>query len=228
MGGCQLTDDGDNLVNGKTLFVQKCGACHILERAGTTGVAGPNLDEAFDRARTDGFGESTFAGVVEQQIYSPGLKPQRDPETGKEAGYMPPNIVTGDDARDVAAYVASVAGKEGEDTGRLAEIGASEAEGTAEADNGTLDIPADPNGSLAYIFADAIAPPGPLEVTSPNESSVPHNIAIEGQGVDEIGEVVTNGGISVVNFTAEPGEYVFYCSVPGHREAGMEGTLTVE
>ena len=60
-----------------------------------------------------------------------------------------------------------------------------------------------------------------------NPSAVPHNIAIEGDGVEEEGEVVEQGGVSRVSAELEPGEYTFYCSVPGHREAGMEGTLVV-
>jgi uncharacterized cupredoxin-like copper-binding protein len=226
-GGCELKDDGDNLVNGKTLFVEKCGSCHVLERAGTTGVTGPNLDEAFDRARRDGFGESTLVGVVLKQIQQPALNPQQNPETGEPGALMPANLVTGDDAQDVAAYVGQVAAKQGEDQGRLADIGVKEAEGVAKAENGEVEIPADPGGSLAYTFADAEAEAGPLRMLSPNESSVPHNIAIEGNGVNEVGEVVTNGGVSEISFEAEAGEYTFFCSVPGHREGGMEGTLTV-
>jgi plastocyanin len=226
--GCGLTDQGDNVVNGKQLFVAECGSCHILERAGTTGVTGPNLDEAFDRARMDGMGESTFAGIVKGQILHPGRNPQNNPVTGERLPLMPAGLVTGEDAEDVAAYVAMAAAKGGEDTGALAQVGAATAEGTAEAENGVLEIPADPGGALAYVFAEAVAPPGQLEINSPNESSVPHNIVLEGNGLDEAGPVVQNGGVSTVNVTVQPGEYTFYCSVTGHREAGMEGPLTVE
>src|SRR5215217_9223309 len=67
--GCAtLSSRGDNLANGKQLFVSKCGACHVLNRAGTKGVTGPNLDMAFARARQDGFGDSTFEGIVHRQI----------------------------------------------------------------------------------------------------------------------------------------------------------------
>jgi plastocyanin len=227
-GGCELTDEGTNLVNGKQMFVQECGSCHVLSRAGTTGVAGPSLDAAFQRAREDGFGESTFEGLVKAQIASPNPRPSRDPQTGEELQPMPADIVTGDDAEDVAAYVAEAAAKPGEDAGQLAQIGAGQAEGTAEAENGVLTIPADPNGGLFYEFADATAPAGPLDVRSPNESSVDHNIAIDGGGVDEEGPVVADGGVSEIQVDLQAGEYSFYCSVPGHREGGMEGTLTVE
>ncbi len=228
LGGCELTDAGTNLVNGKEQFVANCGSCHVLARAGTTGVVGPDLDQAFQRARTDGFGESTFAGIVKAQIDAPARNPSRDPDTGDPLPPMPADIVTGEDAEDVAAYVASAAAKAGEDPGRLADVGAQQAEGTAEAENGQLEIPADPGGSLAYVFADATASPGALTITSPNESSVPHNIALEGGGVDEVGEVVQDGGVSEISADVQAGEYTFYCSVEGHREAGMEGELTVE
>ena len=59
---------------------QKCGACHVLERAGATGMTGPNLDAAFRQSRKDGLGESTFEGVVEGQIPHPNRNPQVDPE----------------------------------------------------------------------------------------------------------------------------------------------------
>ena len=225
-GGCNLADSGTNLVNGKEQFVANCASCHVLARAGATGVTGPNLDEAFQRARKDGFGESTFEGLVHAQILNPAVNPQRDPDTGREA-YMPPDLVTGEDAEDVAAYVASAAGKPGEDTGALADVGGGP-EGTAEAENGVLEIPAAPTGALYYEFADATAPAGVVRFESLNESSVEHDIALEGNGVDEKGDVVSNGGTSEFEVDLEAGEYTFYCSVQGHREGGMEGTLTVE
>jgi len=227
IGGCNFADSGTNVVNGKEQFVAKCGACHVLARAGSTGVVGPNLDEAFQRARQDGFGESTFEGLVHAQILHPALNPQVDPVTGREAS-MPAGLVTGEDAEDVAAYVASAAARGGEDTGALAAVGGGGAEGTAEADNGVLEIPADPNGALFYVFADATAPAGQLKIESPNESPTEHDIAIEGNGVDEKGEVVSNGGVSEIDTDLDAGDYTFYCSVEGHREGGMEGTLTVE
>src|ERR1700754_739295 len=130
--GFQLKNSGSNMVNGKQKFVEDCGVCHTLARAGSRGVTGPNLDDAFRQARADGLGQSTFAGVVHQQILHPNFNPQVDPETGKALPLMPKDIVTGDDARDVAAYVAEAAARPGEDTGKLAAVGGSKAEGTAE------------------------------------------------------------------------------------------------
>ena len=227
VGGCNLADSGTNLVNGKEQFVAKCSSCHVLARAGATGVVGPNLDEAFQRARQDGFGQSTFEGLVHAQILHPAINPQYDPVTRQQGASMPAKLVTGEDAEDVAAYVASAAGKPGDDTGALAEVGGGP-EGTAEADNGTLEIPATPSGALYFVFADATAPAGQLKLESPNDSTVDHNIAVDGNGVNEEGPVVKNGGVSEVDVDLEPGEYSFFCSVPGHREGGMEGKLTVE
>ena len=105
VAGCSNVAEPDaNLVNGKSKFVAKCGSCHILARAGTKGVTGPNLDEAFTRARQDGFGSTTFEGIVHRQIQQPARRAQVDPETDKRTAMMPANIVTGDDAQaeDVA------------------------------------------------------------------------------------------------------------------------------
>jgi mono/diheme cytochrome c family protein len=226
--GCELKDDGDNLVNGKTLFVQKCSACHALARADAKGTTGPSLDEAWQQAERDGLGRSTFEGIVHRQIVQPNQNPSVDPATGKQVAPMPPDLVTGEDAQDVAAYVASAAANPGKDTGRLATAGAPEQEELARAEGGTLDIPADPSGQTLYRFKNAEAPAGQLTINSVNESQVPHDIALEGGGVNEKGETVQDGGTSTIEVDLRPGEYTFFCTVDGHRQAGMEGTLTVK
>ena len=139
--GCELKDDGDNLVNGKTLFVQECASCHTLARANSKGVVGPNLDEAWQQAERDGLGRSTYEGLVHRQILQPNRRAQDDPATGKPLPLMPAKLVTGEDAQDVAAYVASAAAKPGEDPGRLADAGGAKPEGTAKAEGGKLSIP---------------------------------------------------------------------------------------
>ncbi len=82
---------------GEQLFKEKCGGCHKLSAAGTPGTQGPDLDAAFAAARADGLGESTIREVVLDQIRF-AVPP------------MPRNLVEGDDAVAVAAYVADVAG----------------------------------------------------------------------------------------------------------------------
>jgi mono/diheme cytochrome c family protein len=91
-------------IRGKELFVEGCGSCHALADAGTTGTIGPNLDYAFVQSRIDGLGEDTIQQVVRGQIAYPVV----DPPT--EAPGMPADIFEGQEAEDVATYVASVAG----------------------------------------------------------------------------------------------------------------------
>jgi uncharacterized cupredoxin-like copper-binding protein len=228
ISGCQLKDSGDNLVAGKQDFVAKCGSCHTLKRAGTTGVTGPNLDQAFQQARSTGFGQSTFKGVVYRQILQPARTAQTDPATGKAGPKMPAKLYTGTKARDVAAYVASAASKQGEDKGELATVGVKRSNAVAKEASGKLTIPADPGGGLSYQFGSAQASAGQVEIDSPNKSSIDHDIAVEGNGVSKAGPVVKNGAVSKLSVSLKPGEYTFFCSVPGHRQGGMEGKLTVK
>jgi uncharacterized cupredoxin-like copper-binding protein/cytochrome c2 len=227
LSGCSLKDSGTDVANGKQQFVSKCGTCHTLARANSKGVDGPNLDEAFARSREDGMKSSTFRGVVERQILNPNINPQIDPRTEKPVTSMPAKIVTGSDARDVAAYVAQSVAVPGKDTGRLAQVGAQQAQGTAKAENGTLDIPVAAAG-LAYRFKDAEASSGQVTIVSKNPQATDHNIAIDGNGVDQKGPVVQGGADSKISLNLKPGTYSFYCSVDGHRQAGMEGKLTVK
>jgi mono/diheme cytochrome c family protein len=100
--------------HGKQLFQEKCGSCHTLADAGTQGTIGPNLDDAFVESRREGFKASTIRNVVDGQIkyaieHPSGFVTGPDGKESPAPG-MPRNLVTGDDANDVAAYVASVAG----------------------------------------------------------------------------------------------------------------------
>lgn len=210
-----------DLVAGKQQFAEKCGSCHTLARAGSKGVAGPNLDEAFRQSLVDGMDRSGIEGAVHDQIDEPARLPK------ESKVYMPPDLVTGDAARDVAAYVAQSVAAGGEDTGLLATAVKAPGGGKpAVEENGELTIEA--TAQLAYVTSSATAKPGPVTIKSPNPSGTPHNIAVEGGGLNEIGEVVQDGGVSEVQAELKPGEYTFFCSVPGHREGGMEGKLTVK
>jgi mono/diheme cytochrome c family protein len=212
-----------DLIDGKKAFAQKCGSCHTLNRAGTKGTQGPNLDDAFRQALKDGFGRDTVHGVVYDQIRHPAKVSKDSP------AYMPAQLVTGKAAFDVASYVAASAARPGKDEGKLlTAVPQAGAGKPVEAKNGKLDIPADPNGQLAYITKKASAPAGQILIDSKNDASIPHDIAIEGNGVSEKGSVVQNGGVSKITTDLKSGTYKFFCTVPGHREGGMEGTLTVK
>jgi plastocyanin len=84
-------------------------------------------------------------------------------------------------------------------------------------------------GTELAFDTDALeAAAGNVTLVLENVATIEHNVALEGDGVSEEGEVVGEGETSTVTAEVKPGEYDFYCSVPGHREGGMEGTLTVE
>lgn len=110
------------------------------------------------------------------------------------------------------------------DTGGAATEGGEKAGGGA-----TLEFEADPNGELAYTTTEASTEAGKVTVDFKNPQGLSHDVAIEDSGGETVGktEVIGEGETSAT-VNLKPGEYTFYCSVPGHREAGMEGTLTVE
>ena len=79
---------------------------------------------------------------------------------------------------------------------------------------------------IAYESAPTELPAGPVEATLQNNGAIEHDVVIEERGDEEI--LRAGGGQSDnASVEFEPGEYTYYCSIPGHREAGMEGTLTV-
>jgi plastocyanin len=88
-------------------------------------------------------------------------------------------------------------------------------------------LSADPTGALSFATSTASSPAGDVELIMSNPSTIAHGIAIQGAGINNIGQVVGDGGTSTAVATLRPGTYTFYCPVPGHREAGMHGTLTV-
>jgi plastocyanin len=92
----------------------------------------------------------------------------------------------------------------------------------------TLKIQADPGGKLRFNTSTLDAKAGKVTILLSNPSGLSHNVSLEGEGVDEEGKTVGQGGTSRVSATLKPGTYTYYCSVPGHRQGGMQGTLTVK
>jgi len=84
------------------------------------------------------------------------------------------------------------------------------------------------DGSLSFDKTELEAPAGTVSISYSNPSQVPHAVAIEGNGVDESGEVVTGADAPPLTVELEAGTYEFYCPVGQHRDAGMKGTLTVQ
>jgi cytochrome c oxidase subunit 2 len=85
-----------------------------------------------------------------------------------------------------------------------------------------------PGNQLAFDKKALTAQAGKVVLSLKNDSPIPHNIAIKGNGVNAKGPIVTGGSRSTVTAELKAGTYTFYCSVPGHEQAGMHGTLTVK
>jgi plastocyanin len=110
--------------------------------------------------------------------------------------------------------------------------GGGAAEGNANSGGGTsstLKFEADPSGELAYTTTSATAKAGKVTVDFNNPQSLTHDVVIEDSSGQEVGgtELIADGSDSTT-VDLKPGTYHFFCSVPGHREAGMEGKLTVK
>ena len=91
----------------------------------------------------------------------------------------------------------------------------------------TVQISADPSGALKFEQTDVSATAGSITIDFTNMSSLPHDVRIEGNGASGGTDQITNSTTSAT-VDLEPGTYTFFCSVDGHRAAGMEGTLTVK
>jgi plastocyanin len=90
----------------------------------------------------------------------------------------------------------------------------------------TVKISADPSGALKYEQTDVSATAGSITIDFTNMSSLPHDVTIEGNGASGATDQITDSTTSTT-VDLDPGTYTFFCSVDGHRAAGMEGTLTV-
>ena len=132
---------------------------------------------------------------------------------------------------EIFEYRAEVEAEEGGDPSETEEPTEIEAEGEPEASQGEggLALTSPPEGDLVFEPETLETEAGEVTLDYTNPSEVPHNVAIEvdGETVSQ-GETVTGGASGPASARLEAGEYIYYCSVPGHREGGMEGTLTVE
>jgi len=133
-----------------------------------------------------------------------------------------------EEAEEGAEEAGEAAEEGAEEAGEAAEEGKKEAEG-GSAGSSALDIEADPSGALAFTSDEATAKAGEVTVNFTNSSPVPHDVAIEDSSGETIAETeVLAEGSDSATADLKPGKYTFYCSVPGHRQGGMEGTLTVK
>ena len=114
-----------------------------------------------------------------------------------------------------------------ESAGGAAESG--EKSGGGSGGGSTVEVEADPNGELAYTTTEAAAEAGKVTIDFNNPQSLTHDVAIEDASGEMVGKTDLIGQDETsTTVDLKPGTYTYYCTVPGHREAGMEGTLTVK
>jgi plastocyanin len=119
----------------------------------------------------------------------------------------------------------AVGASEGDKGEKAGERG-GEAAGAAPAPGKAVALAAD-KSELKFDKTSLSAKAGKVTIAMKNPSAIPHDVSVEGKGVDQKGKVVKTGGTSTVSADLKAGTYTFYCSVDAHRKAGMEGKLTV-
>jgi plastocyanin len=133
----------------------------------------------------------------------------------------------------VAALALALAGcgssdkNAGSNTSGATSTPASNSGGSSSGGGEQLALAAPADGSLKFDKSQLTAKAGKVTIDFDNPSSVPHGIGIKGNGVDEESQTVTSSKTSV-SADLKPGTYTFFCPVPGHEQAGMKGTLTVQ
>jgi plastocyanin len=91
-----------------------------------------------------------------------------------------------------------------------------------------VKLEANPGGALSYNTTALTAKPGRVTIEFTNMAPLSHNVTVESSGGSKLGETPTfSGGTKALTLNLTAGTYTFFCSVPGHRQAGMQGTLTV-
>jgi plastocyanin len=126
----------------------------------------------------------------------------------------------------------AAAGEAGEEAGgKNAKAGGTSKEAPAEkgasGPGGTVSLAADPT-NIAYNSTSLSSKPGKVTIDFTNPSALEHDVAIEENGKEIAASELIAKGKTSVSANLAPGTYTFFCTVPGHREAGMEGTLTVK
>ena len=192
--------------------MQKCGSCHVLARAGTKGVTGPNLDAAFVQSRQR-------------------PRPERHRGRGQEADRVPITARPGGDRRHAGQPRH---GREGRTTWRPTSRrsppspartrvcwprpSAARHRQARRREERHLTIPPRPTASCLRVLQGDRAG-GPATIQMPNKSGVDHNIAIKGLGRARSSRTATS------SFKADlkAGTYTYFCEVPGHRGRGHEG-----
>ena len=106
---------------------------------------------------------------------------------------------------------------------------ASTAGGAAAGGGSTVNISTPSGTDLAYNQKDVSAKAGSVTIDFQNNESISHDVAVEDSSGMQVGATaLVSSGSATATVDLTPGTYAFFCTVPGHRQAGMEGTLTVK
>jgi plastocyanin len=117
----------------------------------------------------------------------------------------------------------------GNDEGSNTTTAASGGGGGGGGGGTTLQLAADPGGAFKFDKTSLEAAAGNVTIDFTNDASIPHNVTVEGNGVeDEASDTITQSTATLALNDLKPGTYTFYCSVDAHRQGGMEGTLTIK
>ena len=129
----------------------------------------------------------------------------------------------------LAAFALAACGGDDDDDGGDTAATAPATTATTGGGGSTVAISTPPGSDLAFEQKDASATAGPVTIDFDNVQATPHDVKVEDAGGQELGgtELISSSTASAT-VDLQPGSYTFFCSVPGHREAGMEGTLTVK
>jgi plastocyanin len=131
-----------------------------------------------------------------------------------------------------ALAVLGLAACGGGDNNETTSAAAAPATTTAPAGGGggsTVDISTPSGGTLAFDQKDVSAKAGNVTIDFDNKQALQHDVKVEDSSGKELGGTdLVSSGTATATVDLTPGTYTFFCSVPGHREAGMEGTLTVK
>lgn len=132
-----------------------------------------------------------------------------------------------DDTTSVATEATTTSADADATTGDESSDTATTTDGSGK--GGTVQIEADPSGALAFTQTRIDAPAGSDTIEFSNPSGTDHNVEIEDPNGEDVAETDTIAdGKTSTTADLQPGTYTFYCAIPGHREAGMEGTITVK
>jgi plastocyanin len=125
--------------------------------------------------------------------------------------------------------LAACGGDDDEDTTAAATTTTETAPAGGGGGASTVDISAPADGSLAFDQTDLTTKAGAVTINFDNPAALSHDVKVEDSSGAELGGTdLVSQGDATATVELQPGSYTFFCSVPGHREGGMEGTLTVK